>query len=79
MKTVADMNLLAGQTEKITMSDLRRQPGEVIKQVQMGKVFTITKAGKAVAVLSKPEPSGAALTTQIGWSRKRDELIAPPK
>jgi prevent-host-death family protein len=62
---LAQMKLLMGQTETITMSDLRQRPGDVIDQVQMGKVFTITKAGKVVAVLAAPEPSAFELGAEV--------------
>jgi len=55
------MQLLTGQTEEISMMDLRKGPGDVIDQVQMGKTFTITKGGRVVAVLAPPEPSAAEL------------------
>ena len=61
VKRLADMNLLEGQTEEITVMDLRRGPGDILAQVALGKVFTITKAGKPVAVLSKPEPTALEL------------------
>lgn len=42
---------LAADIEKITMSDLRNLPGDVLAQVQLGKTFIITKNGKEIAVL----------------------------
>jgi antitoxin (DNA-binding transcriptional repressor) of toxin-antitoxin stability system len=65
MKTVASMNLLVGQNETITMSEFRKQPGEVIEQVCMGKTFNITRAGKVVAMICKPEPNAAELGAEI--------------
>ena len=59
------MQLLAGQTEQITMMYLRQHPGDVITQVQMGKTFTITKAGKTVAILSQPEPTALELLAEV--------------
>lgn len=64
MRLIA-MQLLAGQTEKITMMQLRKGPGDIIDQVQMGKTFTVTKAGKVVAVISQPEPSALELGAEI--------------
>ena len=46
--------LLVGELEVMTLTDFRRGPGDVIAQVQMGKVFVLTKQGKPVAVISKP-------------------------
>jgi prevent-host-death family protein len=68
---LTDMNLLAGQSDEITLSDLRSRPGDVFSQVQMGKTFTITKNGKAIAILSKPEPGAlelGAAVRQLGHS-----------
>jgi prevent-host-death family protein len=59
------MNLLAGTVEVITMTGLRQRPGDVIDQVQLGKIFTITKAGKVVAILAKPEPTAFELGAEI--------------
>jgi antitoxin (DNA-binding transcriptional repressor) of toxin-antitoxin stability system len=46
---------LDGMTETITAMELRRTPGDILLQAQMGKVFNITRAGVIVAVLSPPE------------------------
>lgn len=51
------------QFESITMMDLRKQPGEVLDSVELGKTFLITKAGRPIAVLS-PLP-GETLTMAI--------------
>ena len=56
-----DMNLLEGQSEEITIMDLRRGPGNIMDQVELGKTYTITRRGKGVAVLSKPEPNAVEL------------------
>ena len=63
--TLVAMQLLAGQTEEITMMYLRQHPGDVITQVQMGKTFRITKAGKLVAILSQPEPTALELAAEV--------------
>lgn len=55
MKTIAQTISLKGQSEEITISELRSKPGEVFAQVEMGKEFTITKSGKVVAEIKKPE------------------------
>ena len=65
MRRLTDMKLLEGQTEEISMTDLRQRPGDVIDQVQMGKTFTITKGGKTVAVLAQPEPNALELGAEI--------------
>lgn len=57
MKKLTDMGFLEGEVETITMVDLRRQPGEVFAQAELGKTFIITRAGKPVVQLKKiPEP-----------------------
>lgn len=58
---LAESKILAGQTETITVSDFRNAPGDILQQVQMGKVFNITKAGKLIAVLQAPEPNAFEL------------------
>ena len=60
-----DMKLLQGQTEEITMMALRKGPGDVMDQVQMGKTFIITRSGKAVAVISAPEPNALELGAKV--------------
>ncbi len=60
-----DMKLLKGKSEEISMTDLRSRPGDVIDQVQMGKTFSITKAGKVVAVISQPEPNALELGAEV--------------
>ena len=42
---------LVGEHEKIAIQQFRRQPGEVIAQVELGKRFTLTRYGKPVAML----------------------------
>jgi len=64
-KQIVEMNLLDGQTEEISVMQLRQDAGDILMQVRMGKTFTITKSGKAVAVLSKLEPTAAELGGEI--------------
>ena len=45
---------LVGEFEKITMMELRHHIGEIFLQVGLGKVYLLTRAGKPVAVLSRP-------------------------
>lgn len=56
MKKIADhvLQQMSQQFEVITAMDFRKQPGEVLDSVDLGKTFLITKAGRPVAVLSKP-------------------------
>lgn len=58
---LTDLVNLSGQVETITLSDFRSRPGDIITQVQMGKTFTITKAGKKAAVLSPVEMNALEL------------------
>lgn len=48
---LADMDLLQGQTEEISLMELRAGPGDVMDQVLMGKTYIIMRLGKAIAVL----------------------------
>ena len=65
MKRLHDLNLLAGQSETITVTDFRQGPGDVLAQVQMGKSSRITKNGKVVAELTPPEPSAVELACAV--------------
>lgn len=56
---------LSGQTETITAMDFRRAPGDVLLQAQMGKTFTITKNGVAIAVLHAPELTALELGAAV--------------
>ena len=64
-KLLAKSAILTGQTETITAMDFRRAPGDILLQAQMGKTFTITKNGVAIAVLSAPEQDALQLGTEI--------------
>jgi prevent-host-death family protein len=44
-----------GETATLTVSEFRSQPGEVLDRVSRGMEITVTKNGKAVAVISPPE------------------------
>lgn len=55
MKTIAETISMKGQREEITMSELRANPGEVFAQVGMGKEFDVSKSGKIVANIQKPD------------------------
>ena len=60
-----DMNLLGGQSEEITVMELRQGAGDILDQVELGKTYDITRRGKVVAVLSKPEPDAAELGSEV--------------
>lgn len=66
MKKIKDEVSMAGSIENISISELRKSPGEVLKSVELGKTYVICRSGKPVAVLSKPP--GETLCTEIGSS-----------
>jgi len=70
---LTEMNLLLGQIETISMMELRKRPGDVIDQVQMGKTFEITKLGKVVATLSRHQSTAL----EIGAEVRRLGLLGP--
>ena len=59
------IRLINDAPEELTLSDFRKEPGEIIRAVELGKTFTLTKQGRPVAVLSPVELNalqlGAAL------------------
>jgi antitoxin (DNA-binding transcriptional repressor) of toxin-antitoxin stability system len=56
---------LVGQEETITAMDLRKTPGDILMQVQMGEIFNITRNGVIVAVLSAPEMNALELGAEV--------------
>ncbi len=64
---------LSGLTETITAMDFRKTPGDVLLQAQMGKVFTITRQGVAIATLSPIEPTALELGAAIRRLERRTE------
>ena len=64
-RKLSSMNLLEGESEEITVMDLRRGPGDILDQVELGKTYTITRNGKVMAVLSKPEPDALELAAEV--------------
>ena len=63
MKKLTETLSLRGHFGTLTMSELRARPGDLILQVELGKVFLIMRAGKPVAVIS-PVP-GETLTIEV--------------
>lgn len=59
------MDELVGKYEEITMMELRHRIGQIMLQVEMGKLFLLTygKGRKPVAVLSRPP--GESLVTRV--------------
>lgn len=70
--TLADSKLLEGKSETITLCELRARPGDIFMQVQMGKVFTVTRNGKAIATIQKPEMNAFELGKAL---RERERRI----
>lgn len=56
---------LRGQTEDITVSEFRRNPGDIFLQVQMGKKFLIRRNGRVIAELHAPEKNALELAAEI--------------
>lgn len=54
MRTISEEVSLAGKLDTITITELRKRPGEVIASVKLGKTFLLTSQGKVVAMMSKP-------------------------
>jgi hypothetical protein len=73
MKNIKDEISLAGKLETISMMELRQQPGEVLKSVELGKTFVVERNGKAIAVLS--QLPGQNLTLVIGRRGERSYSI----
>ena len=65
MKKLADEKILKGKTETISAMDFRKSPGEVLLQVEMGKIYIITRNGKPVAEIRSPEPSAVELGAAV--------------
>lgn len=63
--SIAKSLSLEGLTETITAMDFRRTPGDVLLQAQMGKTFTITKNGVAIATLAPIERNALELGAEI--------------
>ena len=59
------MNLLEGEEETITSMEFRASPGEVLSQVELGKRYLITRYGKIVAEIRRPEPTALDLGAAV--------------
>ena len=44
---------LKGQLEEITMMELRSNPGAILTETELGKMFVIKRNGRPIAVLSR--------------------------
>lgn len=62
---LADMALLRGKELTITMMDFRKQPGDVMDLVIQGATITVTRQGKAIAVIHSPEPTALQLGAEV--------------
>ena len=51
-KKLRELTPLRDKLETITAMDFRRQPGEILDSVALGKTFVITKQGKPCALLT---------------------------
>lgn len=52
-KKLRELKVFDGQLETITAMDFRRQPGEILDSVALGKTFIVTKQGKPCALLTR--------------------------
>lgn len=52
-KKLRELTPLRGKLETITAMDFRRQPGEILDSVALGKTFVVTKQGKPCALLTQ--------------------------
>jgi hypothetical protein len=74
MKTLAEQVNLKRELIKISASELRKRPGDVIAQVGFGKTFLLTHCGKPVAVLSKPP--GETLSIKVSPKGETSYILA---
>ena len=52
-KKLRELSPFTGKLETITAMDFRKQPGEILDSVVLGKTFVITKQGKPCALLTQ--------------------------
>jgi prevent-host-death family protein len=62
-RKLRELKPMKDKIETITAMDFRRQPGEILDSVALGKTFIVTKQGKPCAVL-QPLP-GERLTIVV--------------
>lgn len=60
-----NMDLLAGEVERVTVMQLRQGPGDILDQVALGKKYVVTRYGKPVAEIKRPEPSALELGSAV--------------
>lgn len=68
IKRISDEVSLSKKLETITAMDFRKNPGEVLASVTLGKTYIITRNAKPVAVLSKPP--GQTLSIEVSRTGK---------
>lgn len=73
MKTLSDEISLVGRLETVTLSELRKSPGEVFACVALGKTFLVTIRGKPIAVISKPP--GTQLSINVASDGKETFVL----
>ena len=70
---IKESRALYGKSEKITMMELRQNPGEIIDSAELGKTFFITKNSNPVAVLMPlPDPKSLSGNIEIGFEIHSD-------
>lgn len=67
-----------GQRARVTMMELRTEPGEIFDRVKRGMVIEVTKSGKVVGVISPPPLLGDAdciVHSDGSWEGERPIMI----
>ena len=64
-RRLSDMQLLPGAEITITMMELRSAPGDVMDLVLQGATITVTRQGKPIAVIHKPEKTAIELGAAV--------------
>jgi antitoxin (DNA-binding transcriptional repressor) of toxin-antitoxin stability system len=62
---LSEMQMLNGKELTITMMDLRSAPGDVMDLVVQGATIRVTRQGRTIAVIQKPEPTAAELGAAV--------------
>jgi antitoxin (DNA-binding transcriptional repressor) of toxin-antitoxin stability system len=80
MKSLEDSVSLVGEVEVITATDLRKNIGQCLTQVDLGKTYCIKRKGKIVAFMVKNadirhqiEPDGTCKTLRLVGDLGPDE------